>query len=58
MLNFQHRSQGFFFERKGKRLGLLSSHKRSPGYKVVIFFKENHFSVNIENETAKQEKFL
>ena len=51
MLNFQHRSQGFFFERKGKRLGLLSSHKRSPGYKVVI-------SVNIENATAKQEKLL
>ena len=26
-----------FFERKIKRLGLLSSHRRSPGDKVLIF---------------------
>ena len=36
-LKFQLRPQGFFFERKRKRLGLLSSNKRSPGDKVVIF---------------------
>ena len=36
-LNFQLRPHGFYFEKKGKRLGLLSSYKISPGDKVVIF---------------------
>ena len=35
-LNFQLRPHGFFFERKGKSLGLLSSPK-SPGDKGLVF---------------------
>ena len=58
-LNFQLCPHGFFFEKKGKRLGLLSSYKRSPGDKVVIFLKIICcFSVNIENKNGKKEKFL
>ena len=57
-LNFQLRPQGFFFDRKGKRLGLYPSHKRSPGNTFVIFLQIFCFSVNINTKTAKKKSFL
>ena len=53
-LCFQLRSLGFFFDRKRKRLGLLSSHERSPENEIIFF--KSCFSINIENRNDRKRK--
>ena len=47
-------SQGLHFETKGKRLGLLSSHKRRTEGKFIFSKLICFFFINIENEKVKK----